>query len=425
MRRSPIPCLAVGLLAFALFFVDGQALAQNLPDGAVVGKLELAKLEGGTTRIDAYSGQVRVVNFWATWCLPCREEIPIFKKMQDRYASRGFTFIGVDIWDDADAARDFAAKTQFNYPVMIGTDDTAKAFGLFQGLPVSFLIDRDGRVVKRYNAFNQETISQLERDIESLLGGQQVGASIFNVSLLAAFLAGLLSFLSPCVLPLVPSYVSFITGISYEDLTQAADRAAIRRKAMIHSLLFIVGFSLVFMLLGASATFLGSFFALYKRAISIVVGAIIIVFGLHIAEVFTIPWLYMEKRVEVGKKKGGYLGSIVIGLAFGFGWTPCIGPILSAILGVAATSGQLTTGVTLLAAYSLGLGIPFFLASMAFNTFLQAYSRIRKYIPIITRFSGWFLVAIGLLIMTGLFTRLAIFTQRWMSEWFPALAKLG
>jgi cytochrome c-type biogenesis protein len=224
-----------------------------------------------------------------------------------------------------------------------------------------------------------------------------------EISGLIAFSAGLLSFVSPCVLPLVPSYITYITGVSFKELTDAKSRSKLRGTTIFHSLFFIMGFSVIFILMGASASYLGQLLAQYQGWIMKGGGVLIILLGIHFTGIITIPFLHMEKRFEMGKKPMGYAGSLLVGVAFAAGWTPCIGPILSAILIYASTSQNFMTGVLLLIYYSIGLGIPFFLSSLAFNSFLSAFDKIKRYMRVITIVSGLFLIAIGVLFLTDTF----------------------
>ena len=246
-----------------------------------------------------------------------------------------------------------------------------------------------------------------------------------ELSFAVAFLAGIVSFLSPCVLPLFPSYVSFITGLTFDELaTPTPDaRARVRRLTVIHSLLFILGFMLVFISLGASAAVIGQFLRSNQGWIRRVAGVIIILFGLHIAGVFRVAFLQRERRLHLQERPAGMLGSVVIGFAFGAGWTPCIGPILGAILTMAGTSSQLSTGVLLLAAYGLGLGVPFFLAAIGFTAFLTAFKRVRRWLRPIEVVSGLVLVAVGILIFTNYFAVLAAVLNRWLLPLFPFVAE--
>lgn len=229
-----------------------------------------------------------------------------------------------------------------------------------------------------------------------------------NVGLAGAFLAGLLSFLSPCVLPVVPSYLSYITGV-----TGAAELQARRHLALLHAVLFVTGFSLIFIALGATATAFGRVLNYYSHWIERVGGALIIVFGLFTMGVLRIGLFSREMRFQLGDKPLGYLGSVIAGLAFGAGWTPCIGPILGGILIyiTASPDADLATGIPLMLAYSFGLAIPFLLAAAAFERFALFSQRFRKHIRWVERIAGALLVVFGVLLMTGTFTRLAAWLQ--------------
>ena len=222
-----------------------------------------------------------------------------------------------------------------------------------------------------------------------------------SLGLTIAFGAGLLSFLSPCVLPLIPSYVTFITGLSLEDVQKA------RRAALIHSLLFVLGFTLIFLALGATATALGQLLGSQRDWITRIGGVLIIVFGLYMLGVFNISLFSRERRVHIANKPIGYLGTLLVGIAFGAGWTPCIGPILGAILTYAASSADVARGMWLLLAYSLGLAVPFLLSAVAVERFLDFFSRMKRQMVWITRTSGVLMIAIGVLMITNYFTVLA------------------
>ncbi|MEW6481472.1 MAG: cytochrome c biogenesis protein CcdA [bacterium] len=219
-----------------------------------------------------------------------------------------------------------------------------------------------------------------------------------EVSLLIAFSAGLLSFLCPCVLPLFPAYISFISGLSVDKLQDAPGRKGLK-KILIATFLFILGFSSIFVLLGASATYMGRFILSHKGIIRIILGIIVIIFGLHLLGAFKIGFLQYEKRFHFKKRPATILGSFLIGIAFGFGWTPCIGPILGSILSLAATEESVKQGILLLAFYSLGLGLPFLLVSMGISTFFAFFSKIRRYFSAISVISGILLIGVGIWII--------------------------
>ena len=235
-----------------------------------------------------------------------------------------------------------------------------------------------------------------------------------NVSLIAAFAAGFLSFISPCVLPLIPGYISFVSGVSVEEMRGDAAPATSRLQVFITSLAFVLGFSLVFIALGASATAIGKFIFAQLPILSKIAGGVLIVFGLHTMGVFRLAFLDTEKRMHAQRKPAGPLGAMLVGVAFAFGWTPCIGPILGGILAIAGSRNSVGEGITLLAVYSAGLGIPFLLTSLAINQFFGAAKKIRRYYHAIELTSGALLVAIGLLIMTGQLTLIVRFLQPYL-----------
>jgi cytochrome c-type biogenesis protein len=219
-----------------------------------------------------------------------------------------------------------------------------------------------------------------------------------EIGYISAFLGGLLSFLSPCVLPLIPSYVSFITGISFEDF-KTGDKARIRKLTLINSLAFVTGFSTVFVLLGVSSSYVGRFFAVYYDHIRIVGGTIIIVMGLYVMGVIKLNFLSAERRVHLDSKPRGHFGSYIVGLAFGAGWTPCIGPILGTILLIASTTGSAMEGFKLLIVYSAGLAIPFVATALSINSFLSHFTAIQKYMKLIMIISGLLLIGFGIILL--------------------------
>ena len=219
---------------------------------------------------------------------------------------------------------------------------------------------------------------------------------------IAAFLAGLISFLSPCVLPLVPGYVSLISGAGVEELKAA--QGQLMRRVMVNSIGFILGFSIVFVTLGAISTEIGQVAARYKHTLSIIAGVVIIIFGLHLTGIFKIKALYTDARLHSVKGGSTPYGAFLIGFAFAFGWTPCLGPILSVILGFASQEDTLVKGVLLLAVYSLGLAVPFLLTSVLMERFLKFYSRFRSHMHALEVLSGGLMIALGILLVLGRFT---------------------
>jgi cytochrome c-type biogenesis protein len=218
-----------------------------------------------------------------------------------------------------------------------------------------------------------------------------------------SFAAGLLSFLSPCVLPLIPSYVTFVTGLSLEDVQRA------RRVALVHSLLFVLGFSLIFLALGATATTLGRMLGYNREWVGRIGGVLVIVLGLYLLGAFNIGWFSRERRLHIADKPLGYLGTVFVGMAFAAGWTPCIGPILGAVLTYTASSADLNRGLVLLSAYSLGLAVPFVLAALMVDRFIGLFQRYRGAMIWTSRVAGVLLIGVGILMLTD--------TMRLLSQW--------
>jgi len=231
-----------------------------------------------------------------------------------------------------------------------------------------------------------------------------------SLGILIAFSAGLLSCLSPCVLPLVPSYVTVITGMTLEDLQHT------RRETLLHAILFVCGFSLIFLALGAGATVFGQIMLRYRDWISRIGGVLIIVFGLHMLGAFNVGFLARDTRLHLANKPIGYLGTLVVGIAFGAGWSPCIGPILGAILTMAANEADLQRGLVLLAAYSAGLAVPFLVAAVMVEKFLEVFAKLRHQMVWVNRIAGAMLILVGVLMVSNRFTMLAT----WLQDFTPA-----
>jgi len=237
-----------------------------------------------------------------------------------------------------------------------------------------------------------------------------------SVGIAVAFSAGLFSFLSPCVLPLFPSYVSFITGMSVADLTADLSPAA-RRRVLIHAVAFVLGFSLVFVALGASFSAAGQFLLDYRDWIRRIGGVLIVIFGLYIVGILRIGFFGRSQQWQLREKPAGYLGSLAVGITFAIGWTPCVGPILGAILSLAGTAETVSRGVGLLIAYSAGLGLPFLLSALALGSFLKFFKRYRPFIPTVERAAGVLLVVVGVLVITNKYVLLNAWAISLTPEW--------
>ena len=237
-------------------------------------------------------------------------------------------------------------------------------------------------------------------------------------ALLVALVAGVLSFLSPCVLPIVPPYLAYMAGTSIEDMRrgEGADR-----RVMTAAAFFVLGLSTVFLILGLAASAFGRMFLTWQREMGLVGGVVIVLFGLHVLGLLRIPLLYREARIDAGDRGGSPFGAYLLGLAFAFGWTPCIGPVLGTILSLAAQEGSLERGLAMMGVYALGLGLPFLLTAVFLRHALGLLAGLRRHMPLVERGMGVLLVVVGLLMLSGGFTSLSF----WLLDTFPALATIG
>ena len=238
-----------------------------------------------------------------------------------------------------------------------------------------------------------------------------------DVNIFVAFAAGIFSFLSPCVLPLIPSYLSFVSGVSLDEMRSDEACGRVRSRVVLNSMAFIIGFSLVFISLGASASFLGSLFLDYRNLIRITGGFFILLVGLYLVGLFKISALERYLQFNLKDKPAGYLGSVLVGITFAVAWTPCVGPILGAILALAGTSGEVDRGTLLLTTYAAGLALPFFLSALAINSFFQFSQRLRRYIQAIHVMGGILLIIVGILLLTDYMTFLNAYVLRFTPDW--------
>jgi cytochrome c-type biogenesis protein len=238
-----------------------------------------------------------------------------------------------------------------------------------------------------------------------------------EINIFVAFAAGVLSFLSPCVLPLIPSYLSFVSGVSLEEMRGDQARAQVRWRLVLNSVAFIVGFSLVFISLGASASLIGSFFLSYRNLIRLLGGVFIILVGLYLIGVFKIAALERYLQFNVKDKPAGYAGSMIVGITFAVAWTPCVGPILGAILALAGTSADVGRGIVLLTMYAVGLAVPFFFSALAVDSFFEFSRAFRRYVQAFHVLSGVLLVVAGILLMTDYMTSLNVYVLRFTPAW--------
>ena len=238
-----------------------------------------------------------------------------------------------------------------------------------------------------------------------------------EVNVFVAFAAGVFSFLSPCVLPLIPSYLSFVSGVSVEEMRGAQAVARVRTRVVLNSAAFILGFSLVFISLGASASFLGGLFLGYRNFIRLVGGIFVVLVGLYLVGLFKIAALERYLQFNLKDKPAGYLGSVLVGITFAVAWTPCVGPVLGAVLALAGASGEVGRGIFLLSSYAAGLALPFFLSALAVNSFFQFSQKFRRYIHAVHVMGGVLLIIVGVLLITDYMTFLNAYVLRFTPDW--------
>jgi cytochrome c-type biogenesis protein len=521
------------ILLFPLFISSTESmdtLASASPSSSVKGQqttqeirpapeYSASTLSGKPISLEEFQGNPVLVNVWATWCIPCREEMPALESLHNKFSDQGLQIVGVSIDGPGTTPRikSFINRMGISYNILHDPDDKfSRAFRTI-GVPESFLINANGEIVHTwkgpFEAMSQDTQTKVTNLLNSQGGDRVVdeittdnsdqnstsilqsqadqklqpsqkstieksltpsslpsstgySSNYQTIAYPVAFGAGILSFLSPCILPLIPSFVAFITGMSIEELTgkngvrnrkcnkggnkevlgskgtenqqtnqndlyssgSASSTASTglseasqssssspssyqyvsaKHVALIRGLLFIAGFSVVFVALGASITALGTLFFDYGRWIEMIGGILLVVFGLHLLGVLRIPGTEREWKFHFSKRPiAGHIGSFIIGMGFGAGWTPCIGPILASILAIAASSASLSTGVTLLAVYSAGLAVPFIISTVAVEKFITAFKQIRRWIPWINRTSAALLIIVGIMLLTGILTSL-------------------
>jgi len=303
------------------------------------------------------------------------------------------------------------AEDNLTYPVWLDPENRFQFMFRTIGVPESFLIDADGQIVHQWKGAFDPVSEDAINLVQSTIQGTNYQSSeptILTDGLIAgfaiAFSAGVLSFLSPCVLPLIPVYVSLITGMSAKELSQETSqvtRSKLRLTATVKGIMFVIGFSIIFMLLGTTVSFMGNLFFDSMQWIERIGGVILIVLGLHMVGLFKIPKLEKQMRFDMGKRNSGKFGPLVVGMAFGAGWTPCIGPILAGILTIAASSSSVVTGASLLGVYSLGLAIPFLVSAIAIDRFLVFFTKIKSKMVWIEKISGGLFVIFGIVLLTG------------------------
>ena len=410
--------LCVGVGALAWIATCGAASASNGSIDEQAPDYSATSLNSGASvSLTDLRGKVALINKWATWCGPCVKEMPDLEQLSQRHRGEDFVVVGVSIDRDGmkRSVASVANKRGVTYPIWLDTDDDFTPTFHSTGVPESVLLDKRGVVVMRWAGAIDVGEPAVERAIAAAQKGRgnydgaarrdaRDGISLGIAGLITALVAGLLSFLSPCVLPLVPSYVAFIAGVS--DTSNESRR---KNLALLNGVLFVLGFTTVFILLGLSTTAAGGLLRDNGEWLARIGGAMVIIFGCHLLGLFRIPFLNREFRAltYATGKPVGFATTYVVGGAFAAGWTPCIGPVLATILTLSATQASLGESAILLGAYSLGLAIPFLLATVALDQFLSVSKRARKWMPWVDRIAGAMLLALGALLITGAMTRLS------------------
>lgn len=419
-ERRWLACLACLLLIGAsLGIAAAGAAPTTAPD------YEAERVDGtGVFVLEDMRGEVVLLNVWATWCKPCREEMPELQNLGDEYGGQGLNVIGVSVDVGGDDARinDFAETLGVTFPLVRDPDGNVSRSFRTSGVPETILIDRAGSIAFQWKGEMEAGSAGNRRIIEEALASDGeiesgVLPQVAGVSFVAAFVAGMLSVLSPCVFPLIPTYAAYITGISVEELTsrqQPNERRRVRRIALRNGLIFVCGFSLVFIALGASASAIGGFLHDYRVWLARIGGLVLLVMGLHILGVLRISALDRVVRPTMGgsMRSAKPLGTLAIGMAFGAGWTPCIGPALASILTLAAVTASMGQGVALLSVYSLGLAVPFLLGTVMIDRFMRHRREFGPWLPRLERTSGVLVVGIAILMISGALPRLAEFSAR-------------
>ena len=402
-----------GIFLFAFSFSDTQLISIDAQEFRQAPDYKSITLDGAPVSISDYQGKVILVNLWATWCEPCREEMPALGELHSMFPRSDFEIIGVSI-DDPGFEKviiQIMADDNLTYPVWLDPENRFQFMFRTIGVPESFLIDVDGQIVHQwkgaFDPVSEDTINLVQSTIQGT-NYQSSESTILTDGLIAgfaiAFSAGVLSFLSPCVLPLIPVYASLITGMSAKELSQETSqvtRSKLRLTATVKGIMFVIGFSIIFMLLGTTVSFMGNLFFDATQWIERIGGVVLIVLGLHMVGLFKIPRLEKQIRFDMSKRNSGKFGPLVVGMAFGAGWTPCIGPILAGILTIAASSSSVVTGASLLGVYSLGLAIPFLVSAIAIDRFLVFFTKIKSKMLWIEKISGILFVMFGIVLLTG------------------------
>ncbi|MDO8578893.1 MAG: cytochrome c biogenesis protein CcdA [Dehalococcoidales bacterium] len=404
-----------------------QQPAGTIQAGSAAPSFNLTTLEGRGVSLADYRGKPLVLNFFASWCDPCREETPVVKAVSDEAAAGGYNILGIAIQDQRQSLNQYINEEGLSMPVAMDLNDrTARAYGLI-GPPMTVFIDKTGIV--RDVVMGPLTNDRVKQGLTtaSAVSGAGNGAQTSNASqspignkasilagLAIALGAGLLSFLSPCVLPLLPAYMGYIAGVSSEAIDQP--NAGPKRLPILYRTgAFTLGLVLVFVVLGFSASVIGAWLVAYRSLLARIGGLVVLAFGLHMLGIVPIPFLRGEFRPALNTRRwrfgGGILSAGALGAAFGIGWTPCVGPMLGTILVMAGQTGKTGIGVSLLLAYGIGLGLPFLFAGLAFSRALGAVASLKRRAGLIEKLSGALLVGTAVLLITGNLSTLTVWLQ--------------
>ena len=417
-KKTSLIFIFSGFFLIAISFYDTQLISVNADEFYPAPEYQSITLDNEAVSLTDYKGKVILVNLWATWCEPCRDEMPLLEDLSQTFSHTDFEVIGVSIDETGfeKKIQQILDSGEISYEIWLDPSNKFQFKFRTIGVPESFLIDREGMIVHQwkgeFDPMSEETINIVESTIE----GKEFelsSPSILDDGIIAgaaiAFSAGVLSFLSPCVLPLIPVYTSLITGLGIKELSQNSSLKSnqrLRFAATGKGVLFVIGFSIIFILLGTTVSFIGTLFLDAMQWIERIGGVILIVLGLHMAGIIHIKKLERQMSFDIAKRNSGKLGPLIVGMAFGAGWTPCIGPILAGILTIAATSSSIITGATLLGIYSAGLAIPFLISAVAIDRFLIFFSKIKTKLLLIEKISGFLFIGFGIVLLTGTMTLL-------------------
>ena len=417
-KKTSLIFIFSGFFLIAISFYDTQLISVNADEFYPAPEYQAITLDNEAVSLTDYKGKVILVNLWATWCEPCRDEMPLLEDLSQTFSHTDFEVIGVSIDETGfeKKIQQILDSGEISYEIWLDPSNKFQFKFRTIGVPESFLINREGMIVHQwkgeFDPMSKETINIVESTIE----GKEFelsSPSILNDGIIAgaaiAFSAGVLSFLSPCVLPLIPVYTSLITGLGIKELSKDSSLKSNQRlkfAATGKGVLFVIGFSIIFILLGTTVSFIGTLFLDAMQWIERIGGVILIVLGLHMAGIIHIKRLERQMSFDIAKRNSGKFGPLMVGMAFGAGWTPCIGPILAGILTIAATSSSVITGAGLLGIYSAGLAIPFLISAVAIDRFLIFFSKIKTKLLLIERISGFLFIGFGIVLLTGTMTLL-------------------